>query len=152
MAPAPHFLLGRDTLPYSPENGHLVQTRAGYNAVSVVCLLAGITMATIRLRQFRKAGIIDPSRVLALGAYVSVVIYLVVMNMFSGGVGMQDIGVCSALIYVCLCELDSGRRDDIVIHLLTPHSFLWAYQVVTIVCLHVRDEVFSLLIIQRLHG
>jgi hypothetical protein len=102
MAPRLYSVIARSTLPGTLENNHLISTRAGYNAVSVVCLIAGITMATIRIRQFVKAGIINPSRVTASATYFVVVLFLVLLNMFSGGVGIQDVGICSALIYVCL--------------------------------------------------
>ena len=61
-----------------------------------------IVLLAIRIRQFVKARLINPSRVLATCAYVTVIVFLVILSMLSSGVGFDDHRVCSSLINVCL--------------------------------------------------
>ena len=65
------------------------------------CILL-IVLLAIRIRQFVKARLINPSRVLATCAYITVIVFLVILSMLSSGVGFDDHRVCSSLINVCL--------------------------------------------------
>jgi len=56
----------------------------------------------IRLRQFIKARLVNPSRVFATAASLTVIVFLVILSMLSSGVGFDDYRVCASLIDICL--------------------------------------------------
>jgi len=58
--------------------------------------------SVLRCQQFWNAQIVNVSRILAVCAYVSVIVFLVIVNIFSSGLGLHNYAICSRLIYTCL--------------------------------------------------
>jgi len=59
-------------------------------------------MLAIRIRQYRKARIVYPARVLASATYMTVMCYVIVLNMLSTGAGLHNLQMCKVAIYTCL--------------------------------------------------
>lgn len=60
------------------------------------------TQSAIRIRQYRKARIVYPARVLTSATYCTVIVYLFILNMLATGAGLHDYELCKVAIYICL--------------------------------------------------